>query len=190
MCVEYFGGKCCSQNWLREQQSGASGTHHEPVVHVYLAKTDSHCIDIFLIYPWFEQFDCKSCRNTCAVRIVPVLVKFKTQGTIRPEYRVPHLSDSAQSSSCASNASTVQSAVPLPAQGHCSLQLDFSYNSASQSLPCTKLNSSCCNLGSNLKILHPESPSQKYSGALLGNTSDGSSQCQAGKSYTQAFSRN
>lgn len=51
MCVEYLAGKCCSLNWLMEQQSSSSGTHHEPVVHVHFAKTDSHCIDVFLIDP-------------------------------------------------------------------------------------------------------------------------------------------
>lgn len=139
MYAEFNAVKCCSPNWLMEQQSSSSGTHHEPVVHVYFAKTDSHCIDIFLIYPWFEQLDCKSCRNTCAVRIVLSLVKFTGNHTAWVQ-GTSFVRVCSEQQLCF-QATPAQSAAPLPAQGHCSLQHTglFSYHSASQSLLCTEL---------------------------------------------------
>lgn len=123
-----------------------------------------------------------------------IIIEIRNKGHHKAwEHRAPSLPDpcSKQQQQLCSEAAPVRSAVPLPKDTAASGMLDFPHHSASWRLPCTNFNSPCCNLGRNLKtrctfcIL--EGPSPKYITALLGNTSDGSPQHHAGKSYAKAF---
>lgn len=77
--VKYFTDKMLFTKLVSEHNTSFRDTHHQSVIHVYFTKTDCHCINIFLIYPWLEQLDCKSCRNTCATQTAVVVLKFKTK---------------------------------------------------------------------------------------------------------------
>lgn len=178
MRVEYFAGKCCSPNWLMEQRTSSRYSPWAccPCLLCEDWQPLHWCLShLSMIWTaWLQKLQKHLCSwNSSSISAI------QNTGNHRPEYRVPHLSDCAQSCSHASKQPQHSlHCLSLPKNTATSSTLDFSYHSASQSLPCTKLNSSCCNLGRNLKTWHTfcilQGPSPKYSSALSGNSSDSS----------------
>lgn len=46
-------------------QDWRKGTNHQSVVHADFSETGSNCIDVFFIYPGFEELYSKCCWNPC-----------------------------------------------------------------------------------------------------------------------------